>query len=62
MSRAIRNVHVKIQGSDLDLIEDWRRSQKEIPAMAAAIRTLALREASRASADVKPPSIKDAAA
>jgi hypothetical protein len=62
--RTFRNVHVQIHGSDLDLIENWRRSQPQIPAMATAVRILALQSA-KASTDVpdgKLPSAKDQAA
>jgi hypothetical protein len=35
-------VHVTFKVSELDLIEDWRRAQPEIPALAATIRTFVI--------------------
>jgi hypothetical protein len=62
--RTSRLVHTTFHRSELDQIENWRRAQPEIPALAAAVRTFVIRGL-KASSDVpagKRPSIKDTAA
>jgi hypothetical protein len=63
-NRTSKAIHTTFRSSELDQIEDWRRAQPEIPALAAAVRTFVIRGL-KASTDVpagKRASAKDQAA